>query len=179
MTSSGTSFIKQISVLEFETYGHALCGINELGDTSSFHIFEIVPRGEVTSVLLGSSQPDFSKYGFRSEGLLRFKVIMDAHEQLLPAYLNQKMNAIGEAMIVLESLSLGSLVYAMNEALKAGLLPVEFRFSRSGPGQGSAILTGSAEAAEMFSKIPGHGEYKVILVAGLTHKLKQFFAFEN
>ena len=154
MTSSATSYTDQIALLEFNSYSNALSVMNSFVVQQKAHIFEIIPRANSTSVLLGFSGVLLAQQNLLDKSIQRIEIIDLPHPKLLNVYLNQEMNSVRDFLVCWESDSVGALLSAADRALKMGLLPIEFRYSRSGSGAGFILFTGSTEqSGEVKSKL--------------------------
>jgi hypothetical protein len=169
---------KHLLSFDLSSYGAALALVNQFVDGDSCKDFELSPCGASAQVILLFKdemalkivQENAVSY-FRSQ-IKDVKAVVNVNEKLLPCYLSQNKVQLQSKMYVLEGSFVSSGLMLMQNLLKQGAEPVDFRIVRTEPK--NVILTVTADTPPDLT-LADQLQYKATAIESVQPALKEFF----
>lgn len=163
---------------DLSSYGAALALVNQFVDNDGCRHFELSPCGGAAQLILAVRDTISlniireSAVSILKSQILDVQIIENIHPQLLPCYLSQTKVALQKRLYVFEGPFVASALVLMQELLKQGAEPVDFRVVRTSPK--NVILTVTCDNVLNTSAVE-IAQFKKTEIEAIQPSLKDFF----
>lgn len=169
---------KHLLAFDLSSYGAALALINQFVDNDSCRDFELSPCGSQAQLILlfrdviSLRVVRENAASFLKSQILDVQAVEDIHPDLLPCYLSQSKTELQKKLYVFEGSSVASGLVLMQDLLKLGAKPVDFRIVRTAPK--NVIITVTSNEVLADGKAD-RSSFKATIIDSIQPSLKSFF----
>lgn len=163
---------------DLTSYGAALTLVNQFVDNDSCRDFEVSPCGVQAQVILLFRDVLSLKVvrenaaSFLKSQVLDVQTVENIHPSLLPCYLSQTKAELQKKLYIFEGASVASGLVLMQDLLKQGAAPVDFRIVRTSP---KNVIVAVTSHDQLNAGTADRLQFKTTVIDSIQPSLKEFF----